>query len=228
MFGATLGPWITAYGSLAVAVLVLLESVGLPLPGETALVSAAIYAGTTHRLDIGAIIAAAAFGAVAGGALGYWIGRRAGYPVARRFGPRIGLTERRLLAGQYLFANHGGKIVLFGRFFAILRTLSALLAGLNAMPWKRFIAIQTVACIIWALIYGVTAYVFGNRIMHVAGPVGAALLGVVVVGLIVFGVFMHRHGERIERIAAMRAKRAQRRERRAARRQGSRRAKGTQ
>jgi membrane protein DedA with SNARE-associated domain len=209
-FGHMLGPWITAYGSIAVAALVLLESIGFPLPGETALVSAAIYAGTTHRLDIAAIIAAAVFGAVVGGTIGYWIGRRAGYPAARRFGARIGLTERRLLAGQYLFANHGGKIVLFGRFFAVLRTLAALLAGLNVMPWKRFIAIQTVACIVWALIYGVTAYVFGNRIMHIAGPVGAALLAALVVGLIVFGVFLHRHGERIERIAALRERQARR------------------
>lgn len=209
-FGHMLGPWITAYGSIAVAALVMLESVGFPLPGETALVSAAIYAGTTHRLDIAAIVGAAAFGAVAGGGVGYWIGRRAGYPAARRYGARIGLTERRLLAGQYLFSHHGGKIILFGRFFAIMRTLAALLAGLNVMPWKRFIAMQTLACIVWALIYGVTAYVFGNRIMHIAGPVGAALLAALVVGLIVFGVFLHRHGERIERIAALRARRARR------------------
>ena len=202
-----LAAWIAAYGSVLVALLVLLESLGLPLPGETALVSAAIYAGTTHRIDIVVLIASAAAGATLGGIAGYWIGRWAGYPAARRYGPRIGLTERRLLAGRYLFAHHGGKIVVFGRFFAVLRALVAILAGVTMMEWRRFLLFQGIASIIWAAVYGGAAYVFGKQIEHVAGPVGIGVTAAVVLVLIGAMVLAHRHGGRLERIAAARARR---------------------
>jgi membrane protein DedA with SNARE-associated domain len=206
-FHHALEPWVAAYGSVAVAVLILLESLGLPLPGETALVSAAIYAGTTHQIDIFVLIASAALGAIVGGVLGYWIGRRAGYPTILRHGSRIGLTERRLLAGRWLFARHGGKIVVFGRFFAILRALAALLAGVTMMDWRRFIAFQTAASILWAIIYGGGAYIFGKQMEHVAGPVGVVIGVAVVIGIIVIALLFHRHGDRLERIAAARARR---------------------
>ncbi|MCU4160647.1 DedA family protein [Acidiphilium sp. AL] len=202
-----LSAWIAVYGSVLVALLVMLESLGLPLPGETALVSAAIYAGTTHRIDIVVLIASAAAGATLGGVAGYWIGRRAGYPVVRRYGPRIGLTERRLLAGRYLFAHHGGKIIVFGRFFAVLRALAALLAGVTMMEWRRFLAFQSLACVIWAVVYGGAAYVFGKQIEHVAGPVGIGVTAAVVLVLVGVMVLAHRHGGRLERIAAARARR---------------------
>jgi membrane protein DedA with SNARE-associated domain len=208
-FHHAMEPWIAAYGSVAVALLVLLESLGLPLPGETALVSAAIYAGTTHRIDIFILIASAALGAIIGGVLGYWIGRRAGYPTILRHGSRIGLTERRLLAGRWLFANHGGKIVVFGRFFAILRALAALIAGVTMMDWRRFVVFQSIASILWATLYGGAAYVFGKQIEHVAGPIGVAIAVAIGIAVVVTILLFHRHGDRLERLAAARARREQ-------------------
>ncbi|MBW4036055.1 MAG: DedA family protein [Proteobacteria bacterium] len=208
-FHHAMEPWIAAYGSVAVALLILLESLGLPLPGETALVSAAIYAGTTHRIDIFILIASAALGAIIGGVLGYWIGRRAGYPTILRHGSRIGLTERRLLAGRWLFANHGGKIVVFGRFFAILRALAALIAGVTMMDWRRFVVFQSIASILWATLYGGAAYVFGKQIEHVAGPIGVAIAVAIGIAVVVTILLFHRHGDRLERIAAARARREQ-------------------
>ncbi|MDD2878044.1 MAG: DedA family protein [Acidiphilium sp.] len=206
-FHHALEPWITAYGSLTVAILVMLESLGLPLPGETALVSAAIYAGTTHHIDIFLLIGSAALGATIGGIAGYWIGRRAGYPAILRHGSRIGLTERRLLAGRWLFSNHGGKIVVFGRFFAVLRALAAVLAGVTMMDWRRFLLFQALASVLWALCYGTAAYVFGRQIDRVAGPIGV-VIGVAMVGVVIALVLMfHRHGDRLERMAAARARR---------------------
>lgn len=202
---ARLGPYIAAYGSAFVFVLVMLETLGLPLPGETALISAAIYAGTTHRIDIFVLLFSAAAGAVVGGMIGYWIGRSAGHRLLLRYGARVGLTERRLRAGEYLFAHHGGKIIFFGRFFAVLRAFAALLAGANVMPWRRFLVVQIAACVMWAIIYGGTAYVFGKEIEHLAGPVTAA---VVVVALLVgvgAMVLVHRHSHRLETLAAERA-----------------------
>src|SRR4051794_29852177 len=94
--------WIAAYGYWAVLLLVGLESMGLPLPGETALVAAAVYAGTSQELNILGVIAAAAAGAVIGDNVGYEIGRFVGFRLLVRHGPRIGLDEKRLKLGQYI------------------------------------------------------------------------------------------------------------------------------
>ena len=201
---ARLGPYIAAYGSAFVFVLVMLETLGLPLPGETALISAAIYAGTTHRIDIFVLLASAAAGAVAGGAIGYWIGRSAGHRLLLRYGARVGLTERRLQAGAYLFAHHGGKIIFFGRFFAVLRAFAAVLAGANMMPWRRFLLVQIAACIMWSVIYGGTAFVFGKEIENLAGPVTAALIGLAVLIGVTAMYLVHRHSHRLEVLAAAR------------------------
>ena len=105
-----LSGWIAVYGYWAVLVLVGLESMGLPLPGETALISAAVYAGTSHELNIIGVVAAAAAGAVIGDNIGYEIGRLMGFPILRRYGPHIGVDERRLRVGQYLFRRYGGAV----------------------------------------------------------------------------------------------------------------------
>jgi membrane protein YqaA with SNARE-associated domain len=125
------------YGLWVVFGVVLLECVGIPLPGETALVGAAIYAGTTHNIHIAAVIAVAAAAAIIGATLGYLIGRSIGFRLLVRYGSYVRLDEPRLKVGEYLFRRHGGKIVFFGRFIAILRAYAALLAGANRMPWHR-------------------------------------------------------------------------------------------
>ena len=89
---------------------------GIPLPGETMLVSAALYAGSTHRVAIGAVMLVAATAATVGGMIGYVIGRWIGLRLLVRYGKYVRLDERRLKVGQYLFLRHGGKIVFFGRF----------------------------------------------------------------------------------------------------------------
>jgi membrane protein YqaA with SNARE-associated domain len=134
-----LSGWIAAYGYWAVLVLVALESMGLPLPGETALIAAAVYAGTSHELNIVDIIAAAAAGAVIGDNIGYEIGRLIGFPILRRYGPRVGLDERWLKLGQYLFRRYGGAIVFFGRFAALLRTFAALVS----ITWRGHVFFST-------------------------------------------------------------------------------------
>src|SRR5579859_3233228 len=129
-----------SYGYAAIFVIVMMESAGFPLPGETTLVSAAVFAGTNGTLDIRYVVAAAAAGAIVGDNIGYWVGREVGTPVVARWGYVIGLDERRRNLGHYLFARHGGKIVFFGRFVALLRAFAALLAGVNRLPPLRFFA----------------------------------------------------------------------------------------
>src|SRR6266702_2177865 len=136
---------LTTYGYLAVLVFVGIESIGIPFPGETMLLVAAIYAGTTHHLSILLIILAAAAGAILGDNIGFLVGREGGYRLLRRYGRYIRLNERRVKLGFYLFRKHGGKVVFFGRFVAILRTLAAFLAGTNRMPWPRLVPARNAA-----------------------------------------------------------------------------------
>src|SRR5581483_7472581 len=102
---------------------------GVPLPGTTALIAAALYAGTSHHLQILPLIASATVGACLGSAIGYWLGWWGGWELIRRWGRRIGLTPARIKVGRYVFDRHGGKVVFFGRFISGLRTWSAFLAG---------------------------------------------------------------------------------------------------
>src|SRR5947209_17977306 len=102
---------------------------GVPVPGEGMLLTAAVYAGTTHRLHVVLVIVAAAAGAIIGDNFGYVVGRVGGSRALARFGPYVGLKESKLRLGRYVFEKHGGKTVFFGRFVAILRVWAAFLAG---------------------------------------------------------------------------------------------------
>jgi membrane protein DedA with SNARE-associated domain len=162
---------ISAHGYWIVAVIVALESMGIPAPGETALVTAAIFAGTTARLDIAWVIVAAAIGAIAGDNVGYLVGRRFGYSLLLRYGRLARMDEGRIKLGQYLFARHGGKVVFFGRFIAVLRAAAAVLAGTNCMDWRRFLFFNASGGMVWAAAYGTAAYVLGERIQRLHGIV---------------------------------------------------------
>ncbi len=198
MSHAELAHLISGYGYWAVALLIGLECLGLPLPGETALLAASIYAGTTHHLNIYGVIGSAAAGAIVGSTSAFWIGRGVGYRLLLRFGPYLHLTERRIKLGQYLFMRHGTWLVFGGRFIALLRGLSALLAGMNRMSWRRFQICNVVGTVIWASLYGSSAYLLGHKVKHLIGPVGLGLLAAVLVLIIWAGIALHRHASRLE------------------------------
>lgn len=111
-----------AYGNVVLGVAVGLESVGLPLPGETLLIAAAVLAGTTYQMNILFVVLSAALGAIIGQAVGYGIGWGVGFRLLRRYGRYIGLTDRRLAYGRALFRRHGVKVVFASRFIVLLRT----------------------------------------------------------------------------------------------------------
>lgn len=184
---------VSSYGYAGVAFVIGLESMGVPLPGETALIFAAIYAGATHQLDIFGVMAAAVLGAVVGDNLGYLIGRRFGMPLLLRHGPRFGIDEPRIKLGRYLFAHYGVVVVFFGRFVALLRTLAAVLAGVNQMHWAPFVAANLAGAVAWASVFGGGAYLLGRQIHLIAGPIGIAVGVAAVVALVAFGYFVKRH-----------------------------------
>ncbi len=189
---------ISSYGYWMVAGLVGLESMGVPVPGETTVIAAAILAGTAHDLRIGLVIAAAALGAIVGDNIGYAIGRLLGYRLLLHWGRYLGLTERRIKLGLYLFLRHGGKIVFAGRFVAILRAFAALLAGANRMSWRRFLLANAAGGIIWAAAYGFGAYYLGKEVEHLAKPVGIGLGAGAVVAILVTAMFLRRHEALLE------------------------------
>ncbi len=187
---------IVTYGVAALFVLVCLESMGLPLPGESALIAFALYAGTHPDFSIVAVIVAASAGAIIGDNIGYEIGRHLGYRLLLRYGRHVRLTEPRLKIGQYLFARYGGWVVFLGRFAAILRTFAALLAGANCMPWKRFFVCNAVGGIAWAALYAGGAYVLGRSVREVLGPL-AIVMAVLGLGAMIGGaIVIKRHEKR--------------------------------
>lgn len=189
------------YGYGAIGGLVALEGMGIPLPGETALVAAAVLAGTNHILNIWLVIAVAAAGAIVGDNVGFWLGREFGYRLVIRYGGYIRVTVPRIKLGQYLFLRYGGWVVFFGRFFAILRVLGAFLAGTNRLDWPRFFLFDVGGCFVWATIFGIAAYYLGREISHLAKPIGVGLGILALIGVSGLTLFLHRHEAELEKKA---------------------------
>ncbi|MFM8647978.1 MAG: DedA family protein [Methylocystis sp.] len=180
---------LSSLGYLSVFLLITLENLGLPLPGETVLVGAAIYAGQTHQLDIILIVFSAATGGALGGIIGFWLGRIFGPVLTEKYGRLIGLTPRRIILGEYLFKKWGGLIIFFGRFVALLRVLAAILAGLNHFDPLRFFIFNAAGALLWSIIFGCGGYFFGSAIHQIAGPIGWIILICVIIG----GFFIYRY-----------------------------------
>jgi membrane protein DedA with SNARE-associated domain len=189
------------YGYWAVLVLVAIESMGVPVPGETALLAASVYAGATHRLEILLVIGAAAGGAILGDNLGYLIGRLGGSRILRRYGRYVRLDERRLRLVRYLFQRHGGKLVFFGRFVGILRTWAAFLAGANHMPWRRFLVFNAAGSVVWAALMGLLGFAFGGTVLGMGGLVTVVSTAVTLSAMAAALLLVHRNERRLQREA---------------------------
>jgi membrane protein DedA with SNARE-associated domain len=185
------------YGYTALAVIVGLESLGLPLPGEGALIVSAIYAGSTHNMNPVLVIVAAATGAIIGQTIAYWIGLKVGHSLLRRHGHKIGLTWRRLALGRMLFRKHGFKLVVVARFIVVLRVITAMLAGANQMPWRKFVLANVIGSVAWASFYGISASMLGKQMKHSSGPIGIVVGGVVLLISLLGGWIAHRHQDKL-------------------------------
>jgi membrane protein DedA with SNARE-associated domain len=166
-----LGRW----GYTLVFAAILLQSSGVPVPGTTALVAAAIYAAATHHLAIAGVIAAAAGAAILGGTVSFAVGRSGGWMLLSRYGDRVRLTEPRLELGRRFFAAHGGKVVFFGRFITGLRTWGGLIAGANRMTWSRFLPLNVAGGVAWAVSNGIGYFYFGHLLTSAGIGVDIAL-----------------------------------------------------
>ena len=180
------------FGYAAVAALILLESLGVPLPGETILLAAAVYSGATEHLSIVAIVIIAGAAATAGNLIGFGIGYAGGYRLLVRYGPRLHIHTARIKLARYLFAEHGVWIVLVGRFIAVLRTYAALLAGTARMPLAPFIACTVISSAAWAALFGFGSFYLGTRLTAAGSSAEWLLLGVAAIVVVAIAVAIHR------------------------------------
>jgi membrane-associated protein len=165
----------TAVGYAGLAVLVGAESAGLPVPGETSLIAAAVLASQGH-LSIPLVIAVAAGAAIVGDNLGYLFGRRGGRWLLKRHGWAEDRRQRLLARGEAFFERHGGKAVFLGRWLPWLRVSAAWLAGASRMPWARFLFWNGLGSVAWATSIGLAAYFLGMAAAAAIGATGIALL----------------------------------------------------
>ncbi|MEK6275771.1 MAG: DedA family protein [Actinomycetota bacterium] len=184
----------TGLGYVLLAALVGGESAGIPLPGETALITAAVLA-SQGKLSLPGVIAVAAAAAIVGDNFGYLLGRKG----ARRLLTRPGrLEERRrdlLVRGEAFFARHGGKTVFLGRWLPFLRITAAWLAGANRMHWPKFLAWNAAGGIAWAISIGLLGYLVGQAavaVLHTAGYAALGLFAVALVGLVGWAIVRRR------------------------------------
>lgn len=197
----TLTNFISSYGYISVFVLVALESLGIPLPGETALITAAAFAGS-GRSSIYILVPVAAIAAILGDNCGYWIGRKGGLRLVRRYGRALHVDETKIERAREFFDNYGAKTVFFGRFIALLRTWAAVLAGVACMRYAVFMFYNALGGVIWATLFGTLGFVFGRnlpKLEHYLGQasLALALLAALVVALLLSARWFRNHSSQL-------------------------------
>ncbi len=188
---------IATYGYWVLFLLVAAESLGVPLPGETALIIAGTYAGHTHKLSPWVIWLVASAAAIIGDNIGYWLGDQGGYRLARRYGPKVRLDERKLKTARYLFDRHGVSVVFFGRFVSVLRAYAAFLAGVSKMRWRIFLPANAAGGIVWAGIYTLASYLAGDALQKADKTINWVLGAAAVIAFVAVIVAVRRQFNRL-------------------------------
>jgi membrane protein DedA with SNARE-associated domain len=195
VFGISLEHLVSTLGLPLLFVLIMLESAGIPLPGETALVTAS-FLSAKGKLNIVEVIAVASAAAIVGDNGGYWVGRHWGRRILTRWKRLQRFSERVLPPAERFFARHGDKTVFIGRFVAILRFTAAWMAGVSHMRWWRFLAFNAAGGICWATLVGLIAYYVGRSAAEAFNRYGlfgaGAILTIAGVLLVVLHVVRRR------------------------------------
>jgi membrane protein DedA with SNARE-associated domain len=178
--------FIEDYGLVFLFGIVCLESAGLWLPGETALIAAGVYASKGH-LSITGVIAVAAVAAIIGDNIGYWLGREGGRRLLYRYALLRRVAERVLPRAERFFERHGGKAVFLARFFGGVRVTGAWMAGITRMTWWRFLAWNASGGIVWAIAVGLIAFYAGKAAADALARYGvyAAIAGAILIVVVI-------------------------------------------
>jgi len=177
---------VSQYGYAVVALLVFAEGLGLPLPGETALLTAGALTAhpyaVQHRLTLVGVILASTIGGIAGGTGGYWLGFRGGAPLLQRYGGLLHISDDHIQHLRQLFATHGFRTVLLSLFLPVLRVIAGWLAGISLMPLGQFELANAIGAFGWSVAIGLVGYFFGNSLPVIEHALGLA--GVVILALV--------------------------------------------
>ncbi len=186
--------FVVEYGYLAVFLGILLEDFGLPMPGETLLITGAVLA-SRGSLNILWLLPLAWLGAVLGDSIGFFIGATGGHRFLMRYGSRIGITLERLQKVEQFFARYGDIVVVFARFFVILRQFNGIVAGSLEMPWPRFFLYNAIGAALWVGFWGGMTYWLGRRFfdfVRLFGWIGPSLIALAVIAIVVIVVKLWR------------------------------------
>lgn len=198
---ASLAPVLDKHGYLAVAGFVLLEDFGVPLPGETILIAAAVYAGA-GQLNVVAVGVVAVAAAILGDNIGYLLGRTGGRPLVLRYGKYVLLTEKRLDAAQGWFTRHGGKVVVIARFIEGLRQANGWIAGITRMHWLSFVLFNSLGAVLWVGTWLTVGYVSGSHIDTVYRAFQRYVVYFVIAVAVIIAALIIRHVLRRRRASA--------------------------
>lgn len=194
----SLAPLLDHYGYLAVALIVLIESFGPPLPGETVIIAASVYAGA-GTLNIWAVAVIAFAAAVVGDNIGFLIGRLGGRALVDRYGRYVGATPERFAHAERFFLRHGHWIVVVARFIEGLRQLNGIIAGTSGMRWRTFAAAQSLGAAIWVGCWTAVGYGAGSHITAIYDAVARVGYGLVALLVVAVGVWWWRRRRRRSR-----------------------------
>jgi membrane protein DedA with SNARE-associated domain len=190
---ALVAPYLHRYGYAAVAGALLLESFGLPLPGETMLIAGAALAAQ-GELHLAPLLLCAWLAAVLGDNIGFAIGHFGGRALVLRYGARIGITESRLARVEGFFQRYGGQVVLLARFFALVRQLNGIVAGTAGMGWWRFLACNAAGAALWVGAWGFGVYWFGQSLGHVVARLHGAGYALGLIALLALVAWLAHYG----------------------------------
>lgn len=163
-----LEPYLAHYGYAVVFLVIFVESFGVPAPGQTLLIAAAVLAAHA-KLNIVLVLLIAFAAAVSGDSLGYWIGYLGGHRLIRRFGKYVRIGDAQIQRMESTFAKYGGWFVTFARFFEVLRQVNGLVAGIAAMPFRRFLLFNTTGALLWVGVWGLGTFYLGRHLRRYAG-----------------------------------------------------------
>jgi membrane protein DedA with SNARE-associated domain len=191
-------PILDRYSYFAVAGMIGVESFGVPAPGQTIMVAAAIYAGA-GRLNVFAVGAIAFVAAVLGDNIGYWIGARGGRRLLHRFGKYVLITPERLDRAEKFFARRGNRIVVVARFIDGLRQLNGVIAGITAMPWRTFLLYNAIGAALWVGWWTAISYFLGVHLVDVIEQVHRYKWWAIAAVVLAVGAYVILHVRHIRR-----------------------------
>jgi membrane protein DedA with SNARE-associated domain len=197
-FLAAVAPILDRWGYLAIAVVLGVESFGVPAPGQTIMVAASIYAGA-DRMNIFAVAAVSFAAAVLGDNVGYWIGVRGGRTAVHRFGRYVFITPERFARAEAFFARRGNRIVVVARFIDGLRQLNGVIAGITAMPWRTFLLYNAIGAALWVGFWTTVSYLLGNNLVAILETIHRYQWWAIAFGMLGVAAYVALHVRHVRR-----------------------------